>query len=66
MGKMGLALLAKMLPMILGRMTPILREELEKLMRSLYVKALQTENPWDDMALEFIGSVLGVSLEDSA
>lgn len=58
----GLAALTKMLPLIMGNLTPMIREALKDLLRSLYAKALATENAWDDAAVELVAGILDVDL----
>ena len=47
---------------MLGLASPMIREELRKLLQSWYNKAKATENPIDDFLVEFIADLLGVNI----
>ena len=49
--------------MILGRISPMIKDALEELLRNWYAKALETDNPWDNVACEFLAEFVGVDLE---
>lgn len=48
--------------MILGRVSPMIKDMLEELLRSWYAKADATPNPWDNVACEFLAEFAGVDL----
>ena len=47
---------------ILNLATPMIKEELRRLMQAWYDKAKATENPIDDYLVEFIADLLGINL----
>ena len=47
---------------LLALTTPKIEKAMEDGVRNLYAKAVETENPWDDMAVEFIADLLDVEL----
>lgn len=55
-------LLVAVLKVILPVLSPTLREELEKVMVSLYNKAMETDNPWDDFLMRFLLRILGIPI----
>jgi len=48
--------------MILGRVSPMIKDLLENLLREWYAKAEATPNPWDNVACEFLAEFVGVDL----
>lgn len=55
-------LLVTVLKPILNILTPMIREELEKLAIKFWEKAETTDNPWDDFIAEFILRILGMPI----
>lgn len=55
-------LLIAVLKVILPVLSPTLRDELEKVMVSLYNKAMETDNPWDDFLMRFLLRILGIPI----
>lgn len=55
-----LQLLAPLLMQLIGLISPAIKSELGTLLSGLYVKALATPNPWDDMLLGFLLDVLSI------
>jgi hypothetical protein len=55
-----LNLLAPLLMQLIGLISPVIKSELGTLLTGLYVKALATPNPWDDMLLGFLLDILGI------
>lgn len=53
-------LVLAVLKVIMPVLSPTLREELNKLMLSLYEKAMATDNPWDDFLMRFLLRILGI------
>lgn len=47
---------------ILSLASPMIKEELRKLLQAWYEKARSTENPIDDYLVEFIADLLGVNI----
>lgn len=47
---------------ILALASPMIKEELRKLLQKWYDKAKATENPIDDYLVEFIADLLGVNI----
>lgn len=47
---------------ILALASPMIKEELRKLLQAWYNKAKATENPIDDYLVEFIADLLGVNI----
>jgi len=62
---MGTNVLLKLLPMIVGQLSPAIKELVENLIRQWYAKALKTDNPWDDLAAEFFATLMGIELEEA-
>jgi len=57
-----LFILAKYLP----RISAPLREELNAVIRRLYVHAQGTDNPFDDLAVETLAQILDVDLKEES
>lgn len=55
-----ITLIVTVLKPIMGILTPMLREELEKFALKFYAKAESTDNPWDDFLAEFLLKILGI------
>ena len=53
---MALKLLIPMLKVV----TPVLVQELKSGIQQFYLKALETDNPWDDLLAEFLMEILSV------
>ena len=53
-------LLVTVLKPIMEILTPMIREELEKLAVKFYEKAEATPNPWDDFIAELLLKILGL------
>jgi hypothetical protein len=47
---------------ILSLASPMIKAELKKLLQNWYDKAKATENPIDDLLVEFIADLLGVNI----
>jgi len=47
---------------ILPVITPTLKKELEDFLLSLYGKAKESPNPWDDFLMKFLLRVLGIPI----
>jgi len=45
---------------LLGLLSPMIRDALKKAVSDLYLKALETENPFDDLLLGFAMDLLGI------
>lgn len=52
-----LAIIGQMFAPLVGAITPVIKDELNKFMTELYKKALATPNPWDDF---FVGLLLDI------
>lgn len=57
-----LRIVALFLKPILSLASPMIKEELRKLLQAWYEKAKATENPIDDYLVEFIADLLGVNI----
>lgn len=57
-------LLVTVLKPIVGIVTPIIREELEKALLKLYAKAEASDNPWDDFLVEILLKILGIPVPE--
>jgi len=57
---MLLTVLAAIIPVL----SPALRGELEKAMLSLYAKAMESDNPWDDFLMRFLLRILGIPIPE--
>lgn len=55
-----LELFGKILVPLFNLITPELRTLLNDFLTSLYLKALATPNPWDDMAVGFLLDILAI------
>lgn len=60
MNKMLTALLRK----ILESISPDVKKFIDKSVKEWYVKAKETPNPYDDIAVEVVAWILGVDLDD--
>ena len=56
-------ILVLILKPIVNALTPIIREEIEKAVKSWYPKALATPNPWDDFLVGFLAKILKIDVE---
>lgn len=50
----------RIITMVLGVMTPELRESLIAFVRSMEANAKETPNPWDDIFVGLLKSLLGI------
>ena len=50
----------KVLLPLFSLITPELKKLLEDFLTQLYLKAVLTENPWDDLAVGFLLDILGI------
>ena len=57
-------LIVTVLKPIVGIVTPIIREELEKALLKLYAKAEASDNPWDDFLVEILLKILGIPVPE--
>lgn len=55
-----LELAMKILVPLFNMITPELKQLLNDFLTQLYVKALATENPWDDFAIGFLMDILAI------
>ena len=60
MQKILLSLATALLKIIVNQVSPILRQELIKLVRSLERRAKETENQWDDGLVYALKKVLAI------
>ena len=51
---------AKVFGYLIKQMTPHLEEALEKSLKDLYIKALETENPFDDHVMVMVLEILDI------
>lgn len=56
------SMLLTVLKVIIPVISPTLRDELEKVMLTLYQKAMETDNPWDDFLMRFLLRILGIPI----
>jgi len=49
-----------LLLMVISSLTPALRESLVGLLKTLEAEAKKTANPWDDIFVSFLRTLLGV------
>lgn len=47
---------------VMAALTPMLRDELEKLALKFYKHAESTSNPWDDFLAEFLLRIMGIPI----
>ena len=48
---------------LLAAVSPQIRDAFREFLKGLYVKAKQTENPWDDLFVEVIATVMKIDLD---
>lgn len=58
------SIIALALGTLLKIISPEVRSALSDAINSLYKKAKNTENPWDDFFVEFLAEILNVKIED--
>jgi len=59
-----LPLIKFVLGKLLDTFTDDVRDALHKAIRDVYEKAKETDNPLDDMGVEFIGEMFGLDLKE--
>ena len=52
-----------LLPQILGLVTPALRRALEDVIKDLYKRARETENPIDDILVGILAALLSIDMD---
>lgn len=61
-------LILEIVKKLISALLPIMSEEIRKLliatMNELYVKAKETENPWDDFVVRLICDILDIPVKD--
>ncbi|MCB2188387.1 MAG: hypothetical protein KQJ78_18355 [Deltaproteobacteria bacterium] len=57
-----LRILMTVLPGMLDKLTPAIKDLLEGFLRDIYQKALETPNPLDDFAVKLVGSLIGLDV----
>ena len=57
------SIVSQLLKTILSVLSPEIKVLLESSIKSIYDRAKQTSNPYDDFALEFIAKILGITLD---
>ncbi|MEM5867461.1 MAG: hypothetical protein QXG39_06045 [Candidatus Aenigmatarchaeota archaeon] len=61
-------LILEIVKKLISAVLPIMSEEIRKLlistMNELYVKAKETENPWDDFVVKLICDILDIPVKD--
>jgi hypothetical protein len=61
MGKI-LTILFPIVKIVVGSLTPEVKEAFEKFVKEQYERAKGTSNPFDDLAVEVLASIFGVEL----
>lgn len=54
-----MGLIAKLLQMVLGQASPAIKEAIVTALKEWKIKAAATDNPWDDLIVEFIMYLIG-------
>lgn len=61
---MSWKILIKQFALVLMTTSPVFREALREFVKSLYVKAISTDNPFDDFFVEFLASLLKLEVTE--
>lgn len=58
-----LSIVSGVITPFLNLLTPVLKEELDSFIQSLYTKAKATSSPLDDVAVKLLAEILGVDVK---